>query len=279
MMYAEKINTYREDYGKVVPFRIPEPSYNPEPAAQTPTFTYDDIKARHDAEPFKTKEEIETILTYFLDKHIASWNTAQRQPSRKWNPRYLRNYLLFQIGFNCGLRASDLTKLQIGHFIDANGRYRSETEILEQKTSKYRDTRTVYINQQIIDAIELYKQYHQNYQRSDYLFPTGYDTNNNPIQEHLTRRGLDDIIRTVTKECNLNQTRCGTHAIRKTFAYHALQQLGNNDRGVKVLQKMLGHKELDSTLHYTGITQDEIKNTCMGLEIGFTKEELIQKGM
>ena len=274
------------------------------------------IKTRHDAEPFKSKEDINKILTYFLDKHMKSWKTSQKHPSRKWNPEYLRNYILFQIGFSCGLRSSDLRRLQIGHFIKPDGTYNTEKEITEQKIetknntrrncttyiektvvdrsgksittykvitpdssiSKNRDVRTIYINQQMIDAIGLYKQYHPDWTRKDYLFPNGYDEDRRPNNEYITRQGMDWMIRRTVEKNNIN-SRHACHSLRKTFAYHALMKLGNDDRAVKVLQKILNHKSIDSTYHYTGITQDEVKDTCMRLGLGFTQEELRQRGI
>lgn len=276
-----------QEYGKVIPlFNTPQSYIKPVPLKK-PTLNdilYDfdkDINTRHDAEPFKDIEDINRILTHFLTQHNKSYNTAQRQPSRKWNPKYLRNYILFQIGLSCGLRASDLTRLQIGYFINENGTYRMTTEILEKKTSttrKHRDTRTIYVNQTIIDALELYKKYHPNWTRQDYLFPNGYDENGRPTDDYITRRGFDHIVREAVKEINI-QGRFATHSLRKSFAYHALQKLGNDDRGVKILQKILGHTDIESTYHYVGITQDEIKDTCMNLHLGFTNEDLMQRGL
>jgi integrase len=313
--------TYLYNTDNVVPFTLPQQYIRPVPTAK-PSLDdilddFDrDINQRHDAEPFKNKQDIDRILTHFLTQHMTSWNRSIKQPSKKWNPRYLRNYLLFQIGLSCGLRSSDLTRLQLGYFINKDGSYRQTTEIAENKITtkahtkstcttyidktvvdadgnikktskvikptevnrKHRDTRTIYINQDIIDALELHKQFHPNWTRQDYLFPNGYDTDGKPTTEYITRQNFDLIIKGVTKELGITG-RYASHTPRKTFAYHALQKLGNNDRGIKVLQKILGHTDLDSTYHYVGITQDEIKDTCMRLHLGFTAEELTQRGL
>lgn len=275
-MNTATIYKQEQHYGKVIHFPLSTPTDN-NPNSFYGIDDFDrDINTRHDAEPFKNKEDISNILTYFWDKHIKSWNTAQRQPSRKWNPRYLRNYMLFQIGFNCGLRSSDLTRLQVGYFINANGTYRETTEILEKKTSTTRvnrDTRTIYINQQIINAIELYKEYHPNWTRQDYLFPNNYSKENKPSEDYITRQNLDLIIKDVTKKLELN-IRVATHSLRKSFAYHMLQMLGSNDRGVKILQQILNHKSIESTYHYIGITQDEILNAHQELQLGLSCERM-----
>lgn len=249
-MYA--VQHRATNQGKVIPF--PTRKIN----------TYDDEPARHDAEPWKDRGDIQRILDHFYDQHLASWSKAKKQPSRKWNPRYLRNYLLILIGCNCGLRASDLIKLQLGHFIKPDGNYRDTINIQEQKTS---GRRTIYINEAMRAGIDLYKEHHPQWRREDYIFPNGYNASYQPTDDHITRQNLDLIIKNATKQLEI-ENRNSTHTLRKSFAYHALQDIGNDDRGIKVLQQILGHTSIESTHHYLGITQDEIKDVCMTLNIG-----------
>ena len=240
-----------------------------------------ELKTRHDAEPFRTQEDIEKILSHFLTQHNKSWNTAQKQPSRKWNPRYLRNFLLLQIGCNAAVRCSDLVQLQIGDFIDKQGHYREVAEILEMKTINTRSVskaRIIDINDCIISAIELHKKYNSNWTREDYLFPRDYDADRNPSEETLTRRGVDHIIKNVTDELNI-QGRYATHSMRKYFGRQFIMQNGNNERAVLLLQTIYGHSDLSTTKHYIGITRDEIRNACMNLHLGFTNEDLMQRGL
>jgi site-specific recombinase XerD len=243
-----------------------------------------DMKTRHDAEPFKSKEDVEKILNYFLDQHNKSYITAQKypnSPTRKYNPRYLRNYILFQIGCNAGIRCSDLTQLQLGHLIDKQGYYREVIEIIEKKTVNTRKvlkSKIIDINDCIISAVEIYKKFNPNWTRQDYLFPSDYDKDGNPTAELLTRRGVDHIIRNTTKQLGI-QGRYASHSFRKTFGRQFILENGNNERSVLMLQEIYGHSDLKNTKHYIGLTRNEIRTACLNLNAGFRTEELVQRGL
>ena len=276
-----------QEYGKVIPlFNTPQSYIKPVPLKK-PTLDdvlddFDkDINTRHDAEPFKDIEDINRILTHFLTQHNKSWNTAQRQPSRKWNPRYLRNYILLQIGCNVGVRCSDLVKLQIGHFIDPQGNYRDVTEILEQKTLNTRRAkkpRMIDINDCIKSAIEIHKKFNSDWTRQDYLFPGDYDDNNIPVKGHMTVRGVDHIIRGITKKLSI-QGRYATHSMRKFFGYQFMLQNGNNEESLLMLQVLYGHSSPKITSSYIGITRGKIRNACLNMHTGFTTDDLKNKGL
>lgn len=59
--------------------------------------------------------------------------------------------------------------------------------------------------------------------------------------------------------------RVGTHTLRKTFGYHAYQS------GVRlaVLQKLFNHSAPSVTLVYIGITQDELDDVYLNLNLIF----------
>jgi integrase len=285
-MNAVQINT-TQDYGVVLQFPVPNRYTRPEPPKHKITSEelaelndFDtDMKTRHDAEPFKSKEDVEKILNYFLDQHNKSWNTAQKypnSPSRKWNPRYLRNYILFQTGCNAGIRCSDLINLQLGHLIDRQGYYREVIEIIEKKTVNTRKvlkSKIIDINDCIISAAELYKKFNPNWTREDYLFPSDYDKDNNPSAELLTRRGVDHIIKNTTKLLGV-RGRYASHSLRKFFGRQFILQNGNSERAILMLQEIYGHSDLRNTKHYIGLTRDEIRNACLNLHIGYDIEEL-----
>lgn len=229
-------------------------------------------KKSYAAKPVKDLDTVKEMLNYWYNKHTKIYNKSVKQPSTKFNPRYLRNYLLLLIGFNCGLRVSDLVKLQIGHFIDKGGEYRDKVEILEKKTINTRqkkDTRTIYINNAIREGIELFKEFNPTYTRDTYIFSNHQKQNPDGI-EYITRQNVDLIIKQTADKIGIDKTGMSTHTLRKTYAYHTLQTVGNDDRGVKVLQKILGHSNIESTNYYLGITQDEIESVCMRMNI--TKE-------
>ncbi|MFD1676865.1 tyrosine-type recombinase/integrase [Alicyclobacillus fodiniaquatilis] len=57
--------------------------------------------------------------------------------------------------------------------------------------------------------------------------------------------------------------RIGTHTLRKTFAYHAYKQ----GQDITLIQKLLNHSAPSVTLRYIGITQDQMDDVNLTLNL------------
>jgi site-specific recombinase XerD len=260
-----------QEYGVILQFPKPDRYVRPKQNTSDILNTFDNEIEYHNALPIRDKATIKQILDYYWNLHLTSYNTAQKWSSRKWNPTYLRNHRMFMIGFHCGLRISDLKVLQLGHFIREDGSYKEIFSVREQKTKNRKpdkETRTVYVTEEMIAAIETYKQYHPNWAREDYLFPNGYDENHLPSNEEMTLQNIDKMIKAMADKLEMDRRGKSSHLLRKTFAYHILQQVGNDDKGVRVLQKILGHSSFESTQFYLGITQQDMMDVCTKLHLG-----------
>ena len=55
----------------------------------------------------------------------------------------------------------------------------------------------------------------------------------------------------------------GTHTLRKTFGYHAYIKTKN----IALIQKLLNHSSPSVTLRYIGITQDDLDNVYLNLDL------------
>ncbi|WP_072169790.1 tyrosine-type recombinase/integrase [Propionispora sp. 2/2-37] len=55
----------------------------------------------------------------------------------------------------------------------------------------------------------------------------------------------------------------GTHTLRKTFGYHAYQ----SGVSIGVIQKLFNHSAPSITLRYIGITQDDLDNVYLNLNL------------
>lgn len=84
--------------------------------------TYDHIAPEHAAEPIKSMEDINRVSEYLIQ-----------------NKRY-RDNMLFIVGINFGLRASDLRSLRFEHLISDTFAFRDQFAILEKKTEKHEKT-------------------------------------------------------------------------------------------------------------------------------------------
>ncbi len=177
-----------------------------------------------EVEPIKNTRDINKIKQYLYGKENK------------------RDYCIFVVGINVGLRAGDLLSLKINDVTDGNIIFDTVT-IKEQKTGK---TRNFALNKNAKGAIQVYLNSLANYDMEDFLFKSRKGS-------HLGVRPLHHIIKTLTKDLGIKGN-FGTHTLRKTMAYHRYI----NNVPLETLQKLLNHSSSAITLRYIGITQKVI---------------------
>lgn len=151
-----------------------------------------------------------------------------------------RNYVLFKLGINFGLRISDLLKLKVKDVKNKN-----YILITEKKTRK---KRCIPINLKLKKLIGFYV---KNKNLEEALF-----AGNN--MKPLSRVSAYRIINNACKIANI-EGNFGTHTLRKTFGYHFYKKF----KDVAMLQKILNHSHPSITLKYIGIDEEEIYNSYM----------------
>ena len=207
----------------------------------------------HTSEPIKNMNDIITI-----SQHLIS------------NKKY-RDNMLFIVGINFGLRASDLRMLRFSNIINDNLTFKDTFAVFEQKTRntrKRKKNRYITINTAVIEAITLYLENTPNISLSDYMFRSlsnrNKDINSN---QPLSVKSIDRIVKSFSKELSIN-VKLSTHTLRKTFCYHQMIMSNNDGRKLLLLQKMLNHSSPAQTLDYIGITQEEIEKAYRDLNLG-----------
>ncbi|WP_085523868.1 site-specific integrase [Tuberibacillus sp. Marseille-P3662] len=144
-----------------------------------------------------------------------------------------RNYLLFVLGINTGLRVSDILTIKVG---DVKG---THLRIREGKTKKQKMIRiTPTLKREI-------KGYIEDKDDHEYIFKSRIG-DNKPIGRSMTYK----ILRDAADAYNLVDI--GTHTMRKTFGYHFYQKY----KDVALLQELFNHSSPDITLRYIGVNQD-----------------------
>ena len=147
-----------------------------------------------------------------------------------------RNYLLFLLGINSGLRISDILKLKV-----QDVKNKSYIELIEQKTGKYkRFPITNSFKSELQDYVKKRKS-------EEWLFTSQRGNN------HISRVQAYRILRNVCEKVEIT-SKIGTHTLRKTFGYHFYQK--NHD--IALLQCIFNHSNPSVTLRYIGINQDMI---------------------
>ncbi len=170
-----------------------------------------------DVQPIRSKEEIEN-MKWALKRHCSE-----------------RDYIIFLIGLNTGLRVGDLLKLKVSDV------KRKQFTIQEGKTKKARK-----IN--IANIFEEVKVYAATVD-SEFLFPSR--KGDKAITTTQAYRQLQKAAEFAEVES------IGTHTMRKTFGYWFYKQT----RDIAKLQAILNHSHPQITLTYIGITSEEIENS------------------
>ncbi|CQR47555.1 Tyrosine recombinase XerD [Paraliobacillus sp. PM-2] len=161
------------------------------------------------------------------DKYLIE---AMKQELRKVS---YRNYFLFVMGINTGLRISDLLPLRVG---DVKG----QTHIVIKET-KTRKMKRFLIN---LELRNLIYDYTMNMRMEDYLFPS--HKTDLPIKRVQAYKILNEAAE------NVGIHDFGTHSLRKTFGFWHYTMHKN----VALLQDIFNHSSPDITLRYIGINQD-----------------------
>ncbi|MED1559475.1 tyrosine-type recombinase/integrase [Bacillus paramycoides] len=169
-----------------------------------------------DVQPIRSKEQI-ADMKWALKRHCSE-----------------RDYILFLLGLNTGLRVGDLLKLKV-----SDVRKKKKAVIKEGKTKKARQLNLSNIYDEIQEYIGTVD--------SEWLFPSRKgDKSITPtqayrqLQKAADMAGLDSV---------------GTHTMRKSFGYWFYKQT----KDVAKLQNILNHSHPQITLTYIGITAEEIE--------------------
>ena len=178
-------------------------------------------------EPIRDKKKIDSMKRYLKGKNI-------------------RDYVMFVLGINSGLRISDLLNLQVD---DVCGKER--ITLREKKTGKAKNFPLSDSSRKIIDEYLKTKKL-----TAGPLFPSrkGYSAISR-VQAYL-------IINEAARAVGIKEA-VGTHTLRKTFGYWAYQQ------GIDVtrIQQLLNHSSPAITLRYIGITREELDSVYINLNL------------
>ncbi len=209
-----------------------------------------ELAGDHRAEPIKSLDDINRISAYLI-------------ANKRW-----RDNMLFICGINFGLRISDLLRLRFCNLIDADMTFKDEFPILEKKTShtrKVKANRCLSINDAVVDAVTLYLQNVPS-KLDDFMFRSE-SPNGKAKNVAMSRMAVHNVLDGIQRDLGID-AHLSSHSLRKTFGYHQMAMSGNDPRKLVILQRMFGHSSLMQTMEYIGITDEEISDAYMNLNLG-----------
>lgn len=192
-------------------------------------------KGSKTVDPIKSKREIQAVKNYLSGKN-------------------LRDYTIFVVGINSALRVSDVVKLKWEDVFYEIGELKKEIRLIEKKTSKQK---VFPINQSMKKALLEYFEYIDKPSDGEYIFKSRQG-GNSPLSVKMAWRIFKDIQDNVKLS-----THIGTHSMRKTFCFMAWKQ----GVPIETLMKILNHGSQSVTKRYIGITQEEINDVYLNINL------------
>jgi integrase len=162
-----------------------------------------------------------------------------------------RDLLLWIMGINNGLRASDLVVIKVVQVHDLKPG--DVLNIVESKTGK---DNVLVINKSVYKALYAYLKDISS-TSDNYLFKSRKGTS------HISSQSVGRLVKTWAAAINLNGN-YGAHTLRKTWGYH---QRVNHGVGFEILCKRYNHSSPSITMGYLGIESKEVRDVLMN-EIG-----------
>lgn len=187
-----------------------------------------------DLDTVKTEKQLPKYFT--LEDSISLLDAVDER-------NYERDYCILTLFLNCGMRLAELVSINI---TDIQG----DKLVVVGKGNK---ERTIYLNQSCIDAIEAYmpvrNKMNPEYKDRNALFLS--ERNN-----RISRRTVQHTVEKYVKKLGMDSHKYTTHKLRHTAAT-LMHQSGVD---IRILQEILGHKQLSTTEIYTHINNDEIRD-------------------
>lgn len=207
---------------------------------------------------FRTDDEIRAMIDVY-NKHIEEADTNGKRKIA------CRNKMLFIIGINIGVRASDLRLLTWDFFfekgVDGKLRFRKSYNLRPKKTSKNNKYVQLYFNDSVRKIINWYIEQYPIENINDYVFKSR--KGDGPI----TVRAMWDVIKSAAKEAGIEQN-IGSHTLRKTFCRRVYDKANDKGQALVLLQRVLNHSSSAVTAAYLGLYDDEIEDAFDDLNLG-----------
>ena len=202
---------------------------------------------------FTSEEEIKAMIDVF-NKHIEESDGTQRQLA-------CRNKMLFLIGLNVGLRASDIRSLKWNFFLNDDGSFKDFYSLQPKKQRKYGKFVKLYFNQTVKKAITDYLNEYPVDDMNDYLFKSRKG------DDAISENALWRIIKTAAAEAGIDKN-IGSHSLRKSFGYHVWHNAEDKNKALVTLQLIFNHSDTRTTMRYIGLLNNEIEDMFYSIDLG-----------
>lgn len=232
-------------------------------------------------EPIRDDKDVKRVADYFYKKKM------------------YREWCMFMVGINCGLRVSDLVRLRVDDFAverkDGTWQTRpigSFFKLMPKKTDAERKYVDISLNAQMCKAIQIYLdkvggpngKYQGYFKTRGWLFPSERGSIANSKRTATCKKFPGDpidedtfgkTIRQCGRDLNLGYP-IGTHTLRKTFGYRMFRQYQSNGEGESALvqlQQIFNHSKPSITIKYIGVGSEMRRSMVMNYDCGINVDD------
>ena len=201
--------------------------------------------------PLYCKEDVQSLCAKVCDNARYAWQGV-------------RNRMLIVLGICTGLRVSDLVRLRLGDIVCTDGTFRLGLDTVMKKTHG-----VVHVNfnkvcyQAVLDWLRSIGK------NPEHLCVSDLDMWLANKDKAGTAAVAEDRLYRVIKRAAADAGipyNVGSHTMRKTFSRIWYENNKSNPNAIYVLQKMLGHKSIESTLHYICVAKQESRKFAGTME-------------
>lgn len=148
----------------------------------------------------------------------------------------LKHRLIIQLCYGMGLRVSEITNLKVEHI---------DSQAMKVFIEKAKGKKDRYVNLPESILTEL-REYYKFYKPNEYLFEGQYGG-------QYSVRSVQNVFKSAMKKAKIFKN-IGIHSLRHSYATHLLEY----GTDISLIQKLLGHNDIKTTLIYTNITSKNI---------------------
>jgi len=181
------------------------------------------------------KRKVNKLPTFFSQEEVRNLLNATEN---------LKHKAILTIIYSCGLRLSELINLKITDI-------KSENDLLLIRQSKGNKDRIVALPDKLL---LLLREYYKVYQPKDFLFE-GAKGN------QYSERSVQLILKNAMNKAGV-LSKGSVHTLRHSYATHLIK----SGIDVRVVQELLGHNDIRTTMIYTHITDIDKKSTPSPLD-------------
>ena len=201
--------------------------------------------------PLYCKEDVQSLCAKVCDNARYAWQGV-------------RNRMLIVLGICTGLRVSDLVRLRLGDIVCTDGTFRLGLDTVMKKTHG-----VVHVNfnkvcyQAVLDWLRSIGKNPEHLCVSDLDMWLANKDKAGTVAVAEDR--LYRVIKRAAADAGIPYN-VGSHTMRKTFSRIWYENNKSNPNAIYVLQKMLGHKSIESTLHYICVAKEESRKFAGTME-------------